>query len=283
MQPLRHIKNGFPPETQHGIDEYGKYSVYALYCSSVLGLAALYADDSIDEYACPSEIGGYILELYPAFHKIFASTKTSQIEIDTDADPHYEATGLGRFQVKGVPIELGLSMSFSAHPSYRLHDSLKPREAYAIGPSWKTGKVITSLAAGSNIRHRTKLTRLGRDTIGFNVEYRSTSADSPVVAETYLLAGNELRIHSSLLSSQPVDTTYFTIPLLVSDGNNKSSVDILVGNIRVAYMGHYYTIQFDKALSYEIRPTVFANRNGIYRNLVVKKPGNTIQVSLQLE
>src|SRR5690606_6783210 len=38
MDPLRHVKIGFIPETQHAIDGYGKYSVYALYCSSVLGL-----------------------------------------------------------------------------------------------------------------------------------------------------------------------------------------------------------------------------------------------------
>ncbi|WP_431213920.1 hypothetical protein ACQ86N_03245 [Puia sp. P3] len=88
MQPLRHIKNGFPPGSLHGIDEYGKYSVYSLYCSSVLGLAALYADDSIEEAPCPSETGGYVLELSPAFHKVFASTASSQIEIDTEADPH---------------------------------------------------------------------------------------------------------------------------------------------------------------------------------------------------
>ncbi|HVY74028.1 MAG TPA: hypothetical protein VG890_04315 [Puia sp.] len=284
MQPLRHIKNGFPPETQSGIDEYGRYSVYALYCSSVLGLAALYADDNIEESPCPAEIGGYLIELYPAFHKIFASTGASQIEIDTDADPHYDATGLGRFQVRGMPIELGLSMPFAAHPQYLINDSVKPPEPYAIGPIWKTGAGWQSLASKTDLMHETKIVHLKRDTVGFNITYGSRTADSLVVEQDYLLTANELNIVSSVHPPKGiVDSTSFTVPLLVSDGNSKSWLTESDGDIRVEYLGHVYRILFDKELSYEIMPAVFANRNGIYRNLLIKSAGNTIEVKLKLE
>lgn len=282
MQPLRHIKNGFPPGTQHGIDEYGKYSVYTLYCSSVLGLAALYADDNIEESPCPSEIGGYLVELYPAFHKIFASTGASQIEIDTKADQHYDATGLGRFQVKGVPIELGLSMPFSAHPMYRINDSLKPHEAYAIGPAWKINGSRQSLAPDTSLTHQTKITHLRRDSVTFNVIYNTP--DSLTVEQDYSLTANEVSIISSIHSQQTaVDSIYFTIPLLISDGATQSKLTRTPGDIRVEYLGHRYTILFNPQLSWEITPTTFANRNGIYKNLIIKNADSTLQIKLRLD
>ena len=284
MQPLRHIKNGFPPQTMHGIDDYGKYSLYALYCSSVLGLAVLYADDTIEESPCPSEAGGYLMELFPAFHKIFASTSTSYIEIDTKADEHYDATGLGRFQVKDVPAELGLSMPFSNHPAYRMHDSLKPCEPYAIGPAWKIGPTKSSLAARTDLVHQTKILKLTSDTVNFSLDYADSAAGSLRVEQSYLLTGNELRVMSSVLSEKrTVDSIYFIVPLLVSDGFAYSNLSAKAGDVRVDYLTHHYIIQFDRKLKYEISQTVYANRNGIYRNLVIKKPGNTMQVNLKLE
>ena len=113
MTPWRHLKNGFPPEARHGLDTYGEYSVYSLLISSFLGLAALYADDTIEEAPCPSERGGFVFELSPAFHKVFANCGRTYVEIDTNADPRYDAGGLGRFTRDGVPLELGLGMPFA--------------------------------------------------------------------------------------------------------------------------------------------------------------------------
>lgn len=285
MEPLRHIKNGFVPEAQHGIEGYGKYSVYALYCSSVLGLAALYADDDIREYPCFSETGGYMLEIFPAFHKVFATVQDSHIEIDTKADLHYESTGLGRFHVRDVPEELGLSMSFTATPNYHMADSLKPYEGYAIGPAWKSDDTIYSLAnLSDDLTHTITSTQVSPDTVQFNIQYQSKSANGATVLQGYELFKQNVSITSRIDDPQAnVDSIYFIVPVLVSTGLSESNVVEDPGTITVNYLGHRYTIEFDKHSTFFMGKDLFANRNGIYRKLIIRMPGNRMQVNLRLE
>jgi len=285
MQPLRHIKNGFNPETEHGIDEYGKYSVYTLYCSSVLGLAALYADDDIREYPCPSEIGGYLIELFPAFHKVFASVKDTQIEIDTKSDKNYEATGLGRFQAKNVPLELGLSMPFTVNPKYRLSDSLKPHDCYAIGPSWRSNNSIFSLADLSvELAHNLISGKVNKDTIEFDIEYQNKAPNDVTIHQHYKLFNRNLCITSSVNNAYAsIDSIRFIVPLLVSNGLSESYILQDPGQVTVNYLGHSYKIEFNKKIPYNISSDCFANRNGIYKNLIIQSSENKMIVNLKLE
>lgn len=285
MEPLRHIKNGFIPEAQHGIDGYGKYSVYALYCSSVLGLAALYADETIAEQPTFSETGGYLFELYPAFHKIFATVKNTHIEIDTKGDFDHESTGLGRFHVVNIPPELGLSMSFTATPKYRMADSLKAKAPSSIGPGWKHGETQYTLAGMSDqLTHELTTTRVAPDTIAFDIRYQTNDASATVVLQHYNVFQQHVSITSHVQAdNNDIDSVYFAVPLLVSTGLSKSAITQKSGEVVVSYLGHRYIITFDKNSDCVIDEDVFANRNGIYRNLVIKKPGNRISVDLKLE
>lgn len=285
MNPLRHIKNGFMPEAQHGIDTYGKYSVYALYCSSVLGLAALYADDTIGEYPCFSETGGYVLELFPAFHKVFATVEGTHLEIDTKGDPHYESTGLGRFHSRNVPPELGLSMSFTSSPNYRMEDSLKARAPYAIGPAWKQNHTLYSLASlHEGLTHTLIPRKVSKDTIKFDLNYRSNTAHDATILQHYKLYKNNLSIATRIhRTNTQVDTVFFTVPLLVSSGLAESSIAAEPGKVTVCYMNHRYLIEFDPEDIFTIDQDQFANRNGIYRNLIIRKSGDQLRVNLKLE
>lgn len=285
MEPLRHIKNGFIPEAQHGIDGYGKYSVYALYCSSVLGLAALYADDTIREYPCFSETGGYLFELFPAFHKVFATVGGSHVEIDTKGDLHYESTGLGRFHVRNVPAELGLSMSFTSEPNYRMADSLKAQEPCAIGPAWKVNHTMFSLAdLSEDLTHELIPRQVNKDTIEFDIDYRSKAANNGTILQRYKLYRNNLSITSRINDSGThVDSVYFIVPLLVSTGLFESRIVAEPGRIMVHYMDHRYIIEFDKEDTFTIDQDLFANRNGIYRNLIIQRSGNDMRINLKLE
>lgn len=285
MEPLRHIKNGFIPEVQHGIDGYGKYSVYALYCSSVLGLAALYADDTIVEYPCFSEKGGYLFELFPAFHKIFATVEGSHIEIDTKSDLHYESTGLGRFHVSHVPPELGLSMSFTSSAKYQMADSLKAPEPDAIGPAWKMNDTKFSLAnLSEDLTHELIHQQVNKDTIKFDMNYQSKSAHGATVMQRYKLSRNNLSITSRIHSANArVDSVFFIVPLLVSTGLDESRIAAEPGKVIVHYMGHRYVIEFDSDDTFTIDRDQFANRNGIYRNLIIRKQGDQLRINLRLE
>ncbi len=281
MSPLRHIKNGFPAESLHGTDAYGQYSVYSLFNASVLGLAALFADDNIEEAPCPSEIGGYILEIASSFHKIFATCKNTHIEIDTCADRHYDATGLGRFQAEGIPAELGMSMPFTSTPKFRLDERLIPDEMISICPSWQvSGKWISLASLSEGLTSSVEIIREESEQIEFIVKYFHADSKSEIT-ERYQLAKNKLTVKSSVfVNGARIEKIKFMVPLLVSDGVSRSEITRKTNSVQVVYHGMTYQISFAGKIKAEIIDHEFANRNGIYKLLVLEKSGNEIETIL---
>ena len=281
FENFENIKNGFPPESLHGTDEYGQYSVYSLFNASVLGLAALFADDQIGEAPCPSEIGGYILEISPSFHKIFATCKNTHIEIDTCADSHYDATGLGRFQAKGIPAELGLSMPFTSTPKFRLDKKLIPHEMISICPTWQvSGKWISLASLSGGLKSSVKTIREEPEQIEFIVKYFHEDSKSEI-SERYQLTQSQLTVKSSVLVNGAItEKIKFMVPLLVGDGSSMAEITRETNSVQVEYLGMTYQIFFDGKIKPEIIDREFANRNGIYKLLVLEKSGNETETIL---
>ena len=113
-----HIKNRFPASTRFGCDKYGHYSVYSLYAASVLGMAALLADDTIAEMPCPSEKGGYSFEMKKSFFKVFGNAHGHALQFNFSEDIYNDSVGLGRIMLKNAPYAVLPVMPFTATPSY---------------------------------------------------------------------------------------------------------------------------------------------------------------------
>jgi hypothetical protein len=294
MKPWRHTKNAFPPEAAHGGDSYSTYSVYSLLAASFLGLAAVFADDVIPEQPCPSEIGGFAFELAPAFHKLFANCRGTSVEIDTAADQHYDATGLGCFAVEGVPIELGLGMPFAApalkwgKPAIGMApDVRQPVTPVAIGPSWPSGEpsgeMWTSLAGLSQgLTSRLTVLEETSTAVGFEVSY---SQGNTAVVEHYRLEQGTVAIRSRVtVSRKPASKLRFTVPLLVTDGASKAEIEgPEAGVARASYLGHLYEVRFDPKAKAAIGEELYANRHGVYRSLILESDGGEIAVELKLQ
>ena len=136
-----HIKNHFPPDTRHGCDGYGHFSVYSLLASSLLAVAVNFADDSIAEAPAPSEIGGFGFAVTGTFEKAFLNAQGGFLQFDLLGDPHEDATGLGRVILKDLPWGLLPVMPFSADPYYFRSPELPAvNYAAAIAPEWRDGK-----------------------------------------------------------------------------------------------------------------------------------------------
>jgi hypothetical protein len=281
MTPWRHLKNGFPPEARHGLDTYGEYSVYSLLISSFLGLAALFADDTIEEAPCPAELGGFVFELNPAFHKVFAGCGRTYVEIDTNADPHYDATGLGRFTRDGVPLDLGLGMPFATAAKKGQGTFLSmapgvqaPKTPVAIGPALKKdGAWISQAARGGSASVKTL--QESREAVSFTVT-------SDVWRNTYRLREGELTLRCEASGKAP-EAVRLIVPLRVTDGLDSSTIEQDKGEVRVLLHGASYQIRFDPGLTATIDDAQYANRNGVYRSLVLEGPGPSIEATLRLE
>ncbi len=284
MTPMRHVKNGFDLSLRHGCEDYAKWSVYSLFAASCLGLAWTFADEAIEESPAPSEIGGYVLELWPAFHKVFANCGGTQLEIDTVADPHYDATGLGRFHRDGVPLELGLSLPFAAHPNYCVRPELLPESDLAIGPGWSDGSWVDLATLHDGLEVACETHRA--DTAEVDLSVRWLHGPTGVkVTQRYALTAGQVAIMAEVTrrDGRPVDEMRFTVPLLVTDGATCTGIacDGGMATATVRHPNGTYRVSFEPGVSVSMGRDI-ANRNGIYRPLVARKQGNTMQMTLRL-
>ena len=273
MTPHRHLKNGFDPSKTHGCEEYGHHGVYTCFAASCLGLAALWADESIPEAATPAEIGGYVMELTPAFHKVFAAVGQTQIEIDTAADFNYDATGLGRFHRAGVPLELGVSMPFPAKPKFHLSTELLPKSPTAIGPAWKVGETWTALAELSEgLTSKVTIGEQSADKVSFTIDWQHGGQKTQ---ERYTLTAGRLSLEARCPGAAAMR---MIVPILDTDGDAHATTTVATGQITVTYRDRELRVNFGGNRNRLAKP--IANRNGIYRPLMVENEGDHISIEL---
>jgi hypothetical protein len=293
MKPWRHIQNGFPPAALHGIDAYGNYGVYSLLISSFLGLAALFADETIPEAPCPSDAGGFAFAVSPAFHKAFGQAAGTYVEIDLRADPRYDATGLGRFCRRGVPIELGAGMPFPGRPRRPGRSAIRmgpgqqlPDVPTAVGPEVRVHGRWLALAAasGPEVRCRVRSLEESPGEVALEVIHRLGSAC--VITQRYRVSEGRLVISCAACGTgraRGAAPLRFVVPLLVTDGQRRSRIrGPRHGAASVNYRGHRLVVEFDPACRATLEARACANRHGAYRPLRIRSLSGALTVTLTL-
>jgi hypothetical protein len=284
LRPVRFIKNEFPPESQHGRQKsYGYYGAYSLLIASQFGFAGLVADPSIEERPLPVERGGYAFALDDDFHKVFATCAGYHLEIDTRADLHYDATGLGRIHKAGVPTETALSTPIAAKPEFLVSSPEAPRNV-AIGPGWEEGGRAHWLSDCSSEIGGVEFKSLeqGPQGVKFEVIYKGLPGCDRLV-ETYTLGKTGLTVIYEAVG--PVDAILVQVPIIMTDGSRSSTIKAGKNSIQVSYRGHVYEVECLKpsqaAASFEAFTA--PNRNGLYKVAVFKSSGKSMTCRFSLE
>ena len=114
--PIYHIKNRFPIETRYGCEVYAYFDKYMITVASNLYNAYVVCDDTIE--AGEFDISPMAFETSDHFNKVFLRAGGYALEFDTDADPHYDASGLGRVHKMGAPSALCMSLPCPAMPKF---------------------------------------------------------------------------------------------------------------------------------------------------------------------
>ncbi len=284
MQPFRYARNRFAIEDNWGGDKYAHYSCYGLTAASFLTLAASYADDSVAESPCPAELGGFVLHLDEAFHKVFATGAGYHVEIDTRADLHYDATGLGRVHHTGQSYLLGWHTPFTATPSYRLPKHHRPLANASFSSYWKTAGTLHRLAdLSESLDHRLHVEMCTSSGIDFTIYYHWNEHR---LAEAYSIHENGVRFTTTVCEEiGDSETLGVQIPVLHTDGG--ASTQILNagenGIVRWRWDGEECILRFDPAsVTVHWQESSLANRNGIYRLLLLETKDATLSVELTL-
>jgi hypothetical protein len=286
-KPLRFIKNLFPPETRHGRDStYGEYAVYALLAASLFARTALVCDDSIPALATAGASCGTLLDLWPAFHKVFATCGDTNIEIDTRSQPGYDATGLGRFHRRGAPPDLGMSMGIAAQPKYVVHGAETDRSV-AIGPCWRTlaGEWQTLAQLSSGIEAATVTTlRCSPDAVEWEIEWSvDSTARLPVtsIAQRYALAPGRLEVGVSVHGVY--ECLGFEVPCLVTEGRGPDAeIAVSAYGAVVRQRGWRLDVTLGRAARYGLEEIERANRHARYRVARFWWPASSAEIELAL-
>lgn len=149
-EPIRHIKNRFPTETKYGCEDYAYFDKYMITAASFFYSAYQMCDDSIPvsgvEDGAPA-----VCQTSEYFHKLFLKCGEYSAQLDTSADPHYDASGLGRLHRKGAPSAIALSLPCPSKPEYILN--LPDAMELSVCPGvWKDGAWVFATGEGAQYR-----------------------------------------------------------------------------------------------------------------------------------
>jgi hypothetical protein len=236
------VKNRAEPSTKFGYETYSSHSQYNLLPMAMLCIAFEWADDSIAERPAPCEVGGYVLDLLDKFHKVIANAGGMYVEIDTAADPHYNATGLQRIHKNGVPLSpLSDSAADSAFGPFDYHQrklispgiqwlntsAANQPATQPARPEWLSlGEFINGFEPKpENPRYIARSADLDisdetKDRVCFTMRYHLSGEDSREIEETYDITPQQIEYSTRILGEPLPTKTRAIFPALVTDGAN---------------------------------------------------------------
>jgi hypothetical protein len=283
FQPPHNLKNAFDPASKHGRDTgYGEYGVYSLLAASLLARTALIADSDIPASKHMLGEHGAFLVLHPAFHRLFASCGNTLVQVDLDAQEHYDATGIGRFHVQGVPTALGLSAPIAADPKYIVGDHRSP-SGLAYAPCWRRdGGDWISLAGqtGQVDTVQWKCRSASRERVAWQTVHTIAGTPGVTVRQNCDLQPGILTVTATV--DAPGHTVGFDVPLLHSDGAAEATVEIQGTRASVTHKGGLLTVQAPETANLSLDSTLQANREALYRRLRITTQTNRISVTVRL-
>ena len=271
QSPIYHIKNRFPAKKGYqagfGCEDYAYFDKYMITAASFLYAAYLLADDSIrpiQEIEAPP----VALKLSDDFHKVFLKAGSYFAELDTSADPHYDASGLGRIHKKGAPSAIALSVPCPASPSYFIGE--EERIDLTFAPAVKTGDAWR-FATDASVKY--DLSSLGAD------DEEARAAFVCRFGEKTVLALHKVSDEGVTVSLSGDGVIGYLLPAFDFDGEAKTTVTHTDTTLSVSYGSWICRYTVNGKIS-DIGKTG-ANRNGIYRAFLAEGK-NSLTVKIEI-
>ncbi len=267
------VKNWVNPASRHAYESYSYHSQYNLLPMAMLATAYEYAASSEDvaEQPAPADTGGFVFHV-PGVDKVFANAGGTYVELDTIADTHYDATGLNRVHVKGVPPQLGPSDSLLSSSSYT---SPNPSSiTTGVGVSWKdsTGAWRTLGQMSSTEITSVTMTPISQapSRVVFDVVYSGSLPGVSSITERYTVTPDGVQLATKLAGY--TGALRYVWPVLSNDGQTASTINVIGNTVWVSQGGVPQTFRAPGAQSVRVEATAYSNHNGWARLGVAEYP-----------
>lgn len=249
--PIRHIKNRYPTETRYGCEGYAYFDKYMITTASNFYAAALICDDSIpaapDGDTAPA---AYLTS--DRFHKLFLKAGGYGLEFDLNADPHYDASGLGRVHRKGAPSAICLSLPCPETPNFTV--DIPTPVALSLCPARKTPEGWV-FAADPTAKYEVKAYAADEHTA---TAILSCTYGDHTATLIYTVSADGVTITQSGEGEQS-----HTLPVLAFDGETHPAVTVNPSSVTVTYEGRVCRYTTNGRIT--DTQAAAANRNGLYR------------------
>ncbi len=250
-KPTLHIKNRYPRESMYGCEFYAYFDKYMITVASFFYVASLIADDSIE--AGEFDMSADVFATSHHFHKLFLRAGGYMAELDTNADPEYDASGLGRVHKRGAPSAICMSTPSPSNPDYKL-DIPNPVAASLCPCVRMDGRWIYSCDSDADfevisLSHTEKCasTRL----------VASFKCGARVVEDIYV---DSEGVSISLSSECEIG---FMLPAFDFDGEKNTEISLSENSLSISYEG--WTCRYTVSGALSDIGKITANRNGHYR------------------
>lgn len=251
--PIYHIKNRYPTESKYGCEKYAHFNGYMIAVASFLHAAYLICDDRIAaaEFDATTPVAWQTSD---DFHAVYLRAGGYSAQLDIAADPHYDASGLGRVHRTEAPSAICLSVPCpGGEPSYTVTNP-EPR-AFSLcagvkdGDEWcfATGKdtvyEVTALTQGEKCAH---------------AEIACRFENGKTVKSTYTVSENGV-----YLDLRGEGELALALPAFDFDGEARTEITAKKQALEIRYEGWVCRYESDGEIV-DLGYTV-ENRNGRYR------------------
>ena len=240
-----------PTETKQGCEAYAYFDKYMITTASNFHAACQICDETVP--ALPLEdTAPAVCLTSDRFHKLFLKAGGYGLELDLNADPHYDASGLGRVHRAGAPSALCLSMPCPETPSFTV--DFDTPVAVSICPAIKTPEGWR-LAASPASR--------------WIVKSQNTTKDSAEATLSCLLEDQTVTIRYAVsaegvsITQQGEGKQYHAVPVLTFDGETRPDLTAEPSALAVSYGG--WLCRYTSDGGFTDTGITAANRNGRYR------------------
>jgi hypothetical protein len=241
--PIRHIKNRFPTETRYGCEKYAYFDKYMITTASHLFSAYLVCDESLPIGDYDDSDASFMTSDH--FHKLFMRSGGYFLEFDTNADPLYDSSGLGRIHRYGAPSAICMSLPCTDTPKYELCHADKLRASLCPGVM-TDGKEVFACDSDEAIEVVSYSSNKARLKYPFGITADYDISDTGIIVR---LTGGGSILHM--------------LPAFSFDGESETQINVCNNILEITYDGWICRYRADGAIR-ELGKTA-RNRNGYYR------------------
>ncbi len=266
LSPIHHVKNRFPLESRYGCEKYAYFDKYMITTASYLYSAYLLCDDSIE---ASDGVDNAAWQTSEHFHKVFMRHGNYSLEFDTNADTHYDISGLGRVHRRGAPSPICMSLPCTSKPKYTI--DIERSNKLSLCPCIKQDG---EWQLGTSVKTKYELNRLDCSDTCAEAQLLCTFEGGGKVAHSYCVNNNGICI-----TARGEGEIGYILPAFVFDGQTSTVITATENTLEISYLGWLCRYTTDARISELDRPA--RNRSGHYRTFIATGK-NQIKIKIEI-